>query len=264
MKKLILTLVIVFAFVEFTDAQMMNQVRNSGLKVNSGFSVDEDIDYMKRRRRRKRRKSSRGRGSVVQFGVKAGLNLSNMLDKDDVYTYSDDYKMKPGFHVGATVNIPLTDLLSFETGLIFDTKGYKITETIYETDTTVGIEARATANICYLDIPLTIRASYDLGNDLILFGAFGSYLGIGLTGKYKVKFSYLNQTAEEEEKIAWGDGAKRLDFGLTFGGGIEISVFQIGVSYDLGLTSIAYETDGGYIAKNRVLRLSFAYIIGKK
>lgn len=32
------------------------------------------------------------------FGIKAGLNLSNMLVSDDNDTYSNDFKTKPGFH----------------------------------------------------------------------------------------------------------------------------------------------------------------------
>ena len=53
MKKLILLFILVFVFSEYTDAQLMNQVRYSTLKVNSGFSVDDDVDYMKKRRRKK-------------------------------------------------------------------------------------------------------------------------------------------------------------------------------------------------------------------
>jgi len=37
------------------------------------------------------------------FGIRAGLNLSNLLVKDNDERYSDDFKIKPGFHVGATV-----------------------------------------------------------------------------------------------------------------------------------------------------------------
>lgn len=59
------------------------------------------------------------------FGVKAGLNLSNMLVKNDYRTYSDDFKMNPGFYVGATAEFPLSDLLSFETGLLLSTKDSK-------------------------------------------------------------------------------------------------------------------------------------------
>ena len=45
------------------------------------------------------------------IGLKAGLNLANMLEKDDDDTYSNDFSMNPGFHLGVTVDIPLNDFL---------------------------------------------------------------------------------------------------------------------------------------------------------
>jgi len=97
MKKLALILIIVFVFAEFTDAQMMNQTRNSSLKVNSGFTVDEDIDYMKKRRRRKRRKSSRGRGSDKQNVIKLnpfGFIAGNILFYER--TLGDNFSVQLG------------------------------------------------------------------------------------------------------------------------------------------------------------------------
>lgn len=37
------------------------------------------------------------------FGVRGGLNLANMTAKDDDDTYSDEFEMNPGFHIGGTV-----------------------------------------------------------------------------------------------------------------------------------------------------------------
>ena len=62
------------------------------------------------------------------FGVRAGLNLSNMLMKDDDDTYSDEFTMNPGFHVGPTVEFPINEIFSFESGLLLTTKGFKISD----------------------------------------------------------------------------------------------------------------------------------------
>ena len=64
------------------------------------------------------------------FGLKGGLNLSNMLDMDDDDTYSNDYKMKPGFHFGVTMDLPFNDFLLFESGILLTTKGMKYDEKI--------------------------------------------------------------------------------------------------------------------------------------
>jgi len=192
------------------------------------------------------------------LGVRAGLNLSNMLMKDDEDTYSDDFKMVPGFHVGATAEFPISDLLSFETGLILSTKGFKVEES--------GAEIKA--NLFYLDIPLTIKATHDLGGAKI-FGALGPYLGMGLSGKYKYEYTSGGTTESDDESVEWGsdeedDDLKRFDFGLVVGAGVEINVIQIGVFYNLGIANISSYNDDGTKAANRVLGISLGYRFGGK
>jgi outer membrane protein W len=198
------------------------------------------------------------------FGVKAGLNLSNMLVKDDDDTYSDDFKMNPGFHAGLTVDFPITEVFSFETGLLASTKGYKISEEETIAGETFEIEGKL--NLLYLDIPLTGKVSFDIGGAKI-YGAFGPYVGVGLTGKSKSEITVGGETEEEEEDIEWGsdeegDDLKRLDYGLTVGAGVEISAIQIGVSYGLGLAKINPDTSNGAKINNRVIGISVGYRFG--
>ncbi|MGD9328630.1 MAG: outer membrane beta-barrel protein [Cyclobacteriaceae bacterium] len=76
------------------------------------------------------------------------MNLSKMLIKNDMDTYSDDFKMNPGFHIGATVEFPISNILSLGTGLLLDTKGFKTKE---EGQDWVEKEK---LNLYYLDIPI--------------------------------------------------------------------------------------------------------------
>ena len=191
------------------------------------------------------------------FGVKGGLNLANMIveDEDGGPITGDELKMNPGFHIGAAFDYPFSDILSLETGLILNTKGFKIKEEL----SAITLKT----NLIYIDIPITLKASYDLGG-VKLYGLAGPYVGMGLSGKNKVEMD--DET--DSEKIVWGnnvdtDNYKRLDMGLSFGGGIEISTIQIGISYDLGLANIFPDNDYGYIAKNRVLKFSVGYLLGK-
>jgi outer membrane protein W len=199
--------------------------------------------------------------NAQSYGLKAGLNLSNMLNKDDDDTYSNDYKMNPGFHIGAIVDVPFNDLLSFETGLLFTTKGMKYEDEYLGTDLTTKV------NLYYLDIPLTLKASYELGEGLKMFGAVGPYVGVGLSGKIKSTTEYLDNETTNDDDIEWGsdedeDDLKRLDMGLTFGGGVEFNSITIGISYDLGLSNISTYQDYGTTSKNRVLRFSVGYNFG--
>ncbi len=206
-------------------------------------------------------------GAFAQnFGLKGGLNLSNILAKDDNTTYSDDFKMNPGFHIGATAEFPFSDMFSFETGLLLSTKGYKISEE--ETFMGKKIEMKIKTNLFYLDIPLTAKASFDLG-DAKVFGLFGPYIGMGLTGQSKTVTTIDGKTEKEKEDVEWGSekgksDLKRLDFGLTIGAGVEIDLFQIGLGYNLGLANISPYNDGGMKSNNRVIGLSVGYKFGGK
>ena len=62
------------------------------------------------------------------FGIKGGLSLASMLAKDDDDTYSDEFKMNPGFHIGPTMEVPVNDVVSFDTGVLLSTKGFKSSE----------------------------------------------------------------------------------------------------------------------------------------
>lgn len=193
---------------------------------------------------------SAGMESFAQIvGVKAGLNLSNMLVKDDDDTYSDDLKMKPGLHLGVTAEIPLDEMISFETGLFFTQKGYKYEQSFM--GETVDIQL----NLNYLEIPLQGKATFDVGGAQI-YGLFGPYVGFGLSGKYKYN--------DDDDDVEWGSDEdesdyKRLDFGVTVGAGVQVDAFAFGLSYGLGLANISPYSDGGFREKNRVLGISVAY-----
>jgi hypothetical protein len=194
-----------------------------------------------------------------KFGIKAGLNLSTMHAEDDKDGTWDDLKMNPGFHIGATAEFPITEMFSFETGLLLTTKGYKMSRERASWDA-----YESELNLLYLDIPLTAKASFDLGGTRI-YGVFGPYLGIGLSGKFKSKAGPTEEdTGSYEYDIEWGSELKRVDFGLTMGAGVELNSIQIGLTYSLGLANISSYTDGGYKMKNRVLGISLGYRFGGK
>lgn len=196
------------------------------------------------------------------FTVKAGFNLENVLDKDDNHTYSNDYSMKPGFHIGATVGLPINEVFSFEPGLIFSSKGCKYKEKVE------GVEVEAKSNLYYLDVPLSLKAlSNDLGGFKV-FGLAGPYVGFGLSGKNKASGDASGVSVSATEDIEWGndeikDDLKRFEMGLSFGGGVEINSITVGISYDLGLSNISAYQDYGTTTKNRVLKLSVGYRFGK-
>ena len=201
-------------------------------------------------------------GSFGQsFRVKAGLNLSNVLVKDDQEVYSDKATMKPGFHVGASYELPINDIFSVETSLLLTTKGFKYSEK--ETN----YEYKETQSFVYVDIPIIAKASFNVGENKI-YGALGPYLGIGISGKAKYEETSGGSTGTDTEVVNWGSGEdddiKRLDFGLAFCAGYEMGSVQIGLFYNLGLANCIPNPENGLKMNHKVLGLSLGYRIGEK
>ena len=59
----------------------------------------------------------------VRLGVKAGLNLPNIIKGDGDNNFST--KVNPGFNAGLTVDIPLAAGIAFTPEVLFASKGYK-------------------------------------------------------------------------------------------------------------------------------------------
>ena len=196
------------------------------------------------------------------FGIKAGYNLSNIL-KHNEHWYSpnqrvDEYKMKPGFNAGVTVEFPTKDWFSIDMGLILSTKGSKTSKV---SGMPLFTNITGTRNLVYLDIPLTVKAYFNAGCAKI-YGAFGPYIGIGLGGKWdEIETNNFSGGTISSSSNAF-DGLNKLDFGLTAGAGVSIYSFQIGLSYGFGLSNISSYSD--VMFGNSILGISLGYIFGGK
>ncbi len=118
--------------------------------------------------------------------IKAGINLSTMLSKDDIEIFSEEYQMVPRLFLGATAEFPLTKLFSFETGLLFSSKGYKL-DTYYLVPTYEGEYASIYENrtLNYFEIPMSLKMSARFKNLPFLF-ILGPYIGVGLNERYTI------------------------------------------------------------------------------
>ena len=173
--------------------------------------------------------------------------------------------MRTGFHIGATAEFPLTEIFSLETGLLISTKGVIYKQLLTEED--MDFEYKFNLSPLYLDIPVTAKASFDIGGGAKIYGVFGPYAAIGLSGKIKQEESINGATTSEEIDIEWGSDIessnfKRMDFGLIMGAGVELNSIQIGLNYSLGLANISPQTN--VKVNNRVLGISVGYKFGEK
>jgi hypothetical protein len=199
------------------------------------------------------------------IGVRAGLNMSNMVMKDNHRTYSEDLSTNPGIQIGLIADFPIQSIFSFETGVLLSSKGYRESEEFSEMGNTYKFSS--SANLMYLEIPLAAKASYDIGG-VKVYGNFGPYIGMGIAGKYKWNYSYSGESEKGDENINWGNNPedeefRRLDYGLTMGAGVEIYNFQIGLNYGLGLANISSYNDDGFRTNNRILGITVGYFFNK-
>lgn len=195
------------------------------------------------------------------FEVNAGVNLSTMLSKDEIETVSEDYQMAPGLLLGATAEFPLIGLFSFESGLLFSQKGYKL-DTHYPIPTDKGeyVPIYDNTTLNYIEIPLSLKTTTKFKNLPVLF-TLGPYIGIGLNEK-TTRSNYSGGITERKtysHKMGNDSNWKKLDYGLQAGIGMEIKNMVLRVNYSYGLANISQVS---FIkSKNRIIGFTLGYKI---
>ena len=130
----------------------------------------------------------------VQWGLRAGLNLSHLSDDDKYdYWYADiddetiEHKSKPGLSIGVSAYVPTNNFFGIETGLYFQQLGERIEGKKYEKDERYdeewGYEEKYKIKLNYLQVP--ILASYKLPVNVDWKLQAGPYLAVAVSGKAK-------------------------------------------------------------------------------
>lgn len=187
----------------------------------------------------------------ITYNFQVGMTLSSMTEHE----YG---KNKVGWSVGGGLTLPLLScwegmgVLSLRPSLLFITKGDKM-----EIDES-GYKQKSTNNPIYLEIPIKVAFSAELGNARIV-PYIGPYFAFGVGGKHKTEMSasFGSGTANGENEIDFfkeGYG-KKFDFGMTVGAQYEFSDFFIGLGYDLGLSEVFENAK----CKNRSLLISLGF-----
>lgn len=202
---------------------------------------------------------------AVSYGqslrIKGGLNISNMLVKDNDDTYSDDFKSRIGYQLGLTFQTKSDRTFSFEGGMSLATRGYDYSDFVMIEGMAVKVDQEL--RLSYLYIPLNAKATAELGKAKI-YGKLGPYLGVGLKGQVYTKASVDGYSEDDTADIEWGndpdtDDLKVFDGGVNIGAGIEIGKLEFGVDFDYGLANISAYTDNGSTMSNRNTSFTVAY-----
>lgn len=184
--------------------------------------------------------------SKTTFGISGGLNFAKIKASISGSSTSASSGSLTSFSVGFFADAPLGGNFSIQPGLYYTGKGGK-------TDFEAGPRK---AKLTYLHLPLNVVYSVPISTGKFFFGA-GPYGAYGLSAKIEIE-------GQATEKFKFGNDdnsdIKRTDFGATGLIGFNFTNgLLLKANYDLGLTNILPNNNGGHNMKNRVLGVSVGF-----
>lgn len=200
----------------------------------------------------------------VRGGIRAGYN-SATWGGDAVSSFSElmenagavEVRMKPGFHAGAYLQLPLGNVVSLEPGIYYSQKGTEITQTFLN-NSWIKPRATVTNNAHYIEMPVLMRLH--LGPGFQLYA--GPQVGYLMQNKIKAEAGILG--ASYEYNTEFDPGLRKFDFGLAGGIGYEFAPgINLQAGYEYGLSSLD-KGSSNVEAYNRVIKVSLGYTFGKK
>jgi hypothetical protein len=200
------------------------------------------------------------------FIIKGGVNRANISITNSGRV--DAANALTSFNAGFAIDIPVSDYLSIQPGLIYTGKGSKRE---YGKPGQIGYTKLST-NPMYLELPFNFVGKVLLAGTTNFFLGAGPYAAMGINGKNKfernlvagniysesnIKFSNDNPTTSQEEGQSF-NSYKRFDYGLNALAGVEFTKFTIGANYGYGLAKINSGTNNtaNDMGKNRVWSFS--------
>jgi len=169
------------------------------------------------------------------YGLRLGIN-SAVLNSDVV---DMDMNARAGLAFGAVYGLQLANStpLWLEAGLMYSEKGGR---------THIANE-KVTCRLSYLELPVVVKYSLDIADDLYLQPFLGGYAALGLGGQFK---QYATRTSENSFNYV-----NRPDAGLRLGCGLEYMMVYVEVGFDFGLVNINKRNDFDSV-RNQVLFLN--------
>lgn len=217
--------------------------------------------------------------TTMSFGqslnIKGGLNLSTikmegMTDANSseeyggtTYTSSHKYKRVGGYNASIGYEFRLGERLSLETGLKYQTRGYKAeSEYAYENESYSSSESSVLKyKMNYFDLPVVLNVAI-LKGDLRVYGRAGIYAGFMTGGKYSEQSEYRSSDGESgnyeySETFSGSDfEEERFTGGFIFGAGVEYKGVYFETNYSIGALSLS---DLDYETYTHDLSLSIGY-----
>lgn len=158
----------------------------------------------------------------IRFGIKGGLNISNMYTKD-----VQDNNTLMGFHGGLFLKLPITSVLAFQPELLYTMKGSVLTYNSF-------ITGKASFSLNYIEMPLlaviNVTENFNIHGGVYL----ASLTGVKITNKSSVDlFNFESDLKKSDFEM--------FDYGLVAGAGLDLNKFSLGIRYEYGLKPVGKE-----------------------
>ena len=195
-----------------------------------------------------------------QFGIKTGLNLTNVYGDDKVFI-DDDFTnpLKPGVNVAGFAQFGYGPL-KFNVQAGISQKGFIMKDQIGGDSLGGSVKVNSTYHLNYIDI--NTSGNYFVSDMLSLNAGFGLLLLVN--GKNTVKFyehtgDYIGLFSDYENDAEIGEDLSGVDFGVNLGTTFYITEsLLLDANYYLGLATLdPYEDSSIY---NNSINISCGYI----
>jgi hypothetical protein len=165
--------------------------------------------------------TSMDNGLKAKFGIKGGLNLTNLYNSEATTNH-----LKAGFNAGVFAKLPVTKGFSIQPEILYSLKGDKSTY-----DNFVQGSGEYRFNLGYIEVPVLAVVNLAPNFNLHL-GGYAAYLV-----NANVKNVNDNGDIQGATDLSTSDFNK-WDFGLVGGLGFDIENFTLGARYNYGLSHI--------------------------
>lgn len=208
-------------------------------------------------------------GAKSQTYLQGGVNFANITQTKSGET--QDNNLLATFNAGILGRFNLSIPADLETGLLLEGRGAKANSYFGSTNDDNYVKSKF--NPLYLEVPLNLVIRFPFEKGCNLFVNAGPYAAIGIAGKSKtessvlgvkstsaanIKFSNDDPFTSQQDDAAY-DKIKRFDFGLNFGGGLDLGKILLKVNYGYGLTKInSTQSNNGVDDKNKYRTLSIS------
>ena len=186
----------------------------------------------------------------VRLGAKGGVNFATIGGDN-----TEDLESLTGFHLGALVEIPVTERFAIQPEVLYSAQGSKIENKILD------VTATAKSKLDYINLP--VMAKYYVVDGLALEA--GPQVGFLVSAESELDLDGIDPTIAQAIEDEFGSGdisdsVNSIDLGLAVGASyrLPMGVF-FGARYTLGLSDI--NDINGYDGKNQnnVFQLSAGY-----